>query len=754
MAILEEFRPSRTYAEALERAAALWGIEPEYGDTWGNVHVTSPETQKGILRALGVPVQTREALDDAMERRLLRRWGRLAPPVTVLGEASFSEGFPIYVPERLEGERVSIAIEWEDGPPERRTLPICELTETRRLRLRGETYIRKTVPLGSAARIGYHDVEVAAGGETARMRLILCPDRCYEPSGFKNGKRGAGIAIALYGLRSARNWGCGDFTDLEALSDWLAEDARGCFIGLNPLHAIGNRLPFNISPYLPASTFYKNPIYLDLERIGEFQRSPEAQAWRSSPEVTGEIEELRRAQYVQYERVWRLKRHGLELAFNRFLEENDASRRAGLDAYITEEGEMLDRFAIWSALDEHFHAADPNVWIWPQWPLEYRDPSSDSVRAFAAENSRAVLFFKWVQWQIDEQLEAAQQYARGKGMSIGLYHDLALATDQFGSDLWAFQPYYVSGCRVGAPPDSFSPKGQDWGFPPPNTAYHRENGYRMFVESIRRNARHGGALRMDHVMRFFRLYWIPEGMEPAQGAYVRDRYDDLLHILALESVRNKVIMIGEDLGTVTKRIRAELDRFGVYGYKVPYFERWESGRLKTPAEYSERALVSSSTHDLPTLAGFWIGADIEARSRAGLLPDENTYRQMWADRARDKQLFLDALFSQQLLPDWFPRRASDVPELSGELHNALVGWLAVSPSRLMALNQEDLLKDPDQQNLPATSAEQYPNWMHRMRFTVEELRTVPYARDVTRMFRHWLERTGRACGCEQQGRPD
>ncbi|HWR50245.1 MAG TPA: 4-alpha-glucanotransferase [Bryobacteraceae bacterium] len=743
----EHFVPSSNYAQALGRAALLWGTEPEYGDTWGKVHITPDETKKGILKALGVPVETREALDRAVEERLTREWDRLTPPVAVIGASAFGRGFPVHLPEELANAALTVELKWEDGGTARRTIAVGELKDDAYMSIGRRNWVRKLVPVPADAPLGYHSAEVVANGRnhkqlSSHIGLILCPDRCYEPAPVRDGNRAAGIAVALYGLRSQRNWGCGDFTDLEPLADWLAEDARASFIGLNPLHAIPNRQPFNISPYLPASTFYKNPIYLDLERIGPFQRCPVAQRWFASESVRSEIESLRAAEFVEYERVWSLKLTGLKHAFARFLSENDLVERRAFDTWRTGEGDLLERYALWAALDEWLHKQDPNVWVWTQWPEQYREPDSPAVREFARVHERRVLFYEWLQWETDRQLERAQQYALHAGLSIGLYHDLALATDQFGSDLWAWRPFYVSGCRVGAPPDGFSPKGQDWAFPPPDTEHHRETAYQMFADSIRNNARHGGALRMDHVMRFFRLYWIPKGLEPDSGAYVRDHYEDLLHILALESVRNRVIMIGEDLGTVTDEIRHALDRFGVCGYKVPYFEKWQNGALKMPEEYTAQAIVSSSTHDLPTLAGFWIGKDIEARRVAGLV-DESSVRNMWAERARDKQLFLDALFRKHLLPEWFPRRADQIPELTGELHNAFVGWLAQAPSRLMALNQEDLLKDAEQQNLPATNADQYPNWMHKMRFTVEELRTAGYARDVTAMFRGWLERTGR-----------
>jgi 4-alpha-glucanotransferase len=249
-------------------------------------------------------------------------------------------------------------------------------------------------------------------------------------------------------------------------------------------------------------------------------------------------------------------------------------------------------------------------------------------------------------------------------------------------------------------------------------------------------------LRIDHVMRFFRLYWIPEGMEPTDGAYVRDSYADLLHILALESVREEVAIIGEDLGTVTPAIRQALDRFGIFGYRVPYFEKEDGKEFRGSRRYAATALVASTTHDLPTLAGFWLGRDIAARRSAGQL-DGAAHKRQLAERAVEKQRLLELLFREGLLPDWFPRSADLVHEMTGELHNAVVGFLASTPSKMLALTQEDLFKETEQQNLPGSTSE-YPNWQRRTKFTLEELRTSQQARDYKTMFRNWLERTGRA----------
>jgi 4-alpha-glucanotransferase len=293
---------------------------------------------------------------------------------------------------------------------------------------------------------------------------------------------------------------------------------------------------------------------------------------------------------------------------------------------------------------------------------------------------------------------------------------------------------------VGAPPDDFSPTGQDWSFPPPDSRRHYEDGYRLYAQSIRNTVRHGGALRIDHVMRLFRLYWIPEGQDATRGAYVRDRAEDLVRILSLESVRNNALIVGEDLGTVEPEVRHTLAQFGVLSYRLLYFER-DRERFKRPDEYPVQALASATTHDLATIAGFWTGKDIEARREARTI-DDAAYQSQKADRARDKQFLLEALFAAELLPKDYPRVAHDIPELTGELHYAIAGYLASTPSLLWLINQEDMTKETAQQNLPGTTIE-YPNWGRKMLWSLEELKRLPEARDAAVMLRDWADRSGR-----------
>jgi 4-alpha-glucanotransferase len=734
--------PSETFEQQLERAASVCGIEPAYWDIWGCRHVTTPDASQTILRAMGVAAGTQEELETALAGRSRREWQRLLPPSIVTGESPAAE-LSLNLPAETLGLRAHITVRRETGETDEFDLNLWDLPQTASIEMDGRTWVRKQARLPIGLPLGYHEISATVGSATAVARYIVTPERAWSDPHLGRGGRVAGVAVSLYGVRSQRNWGCGDFRDLHSVIDWVSGQMGASFVGLNPLHAILNRRPFNTSPYLPNCIFFQNFLYLDIEGMEDYSHCARAQSMRASPEISAEIQALRDAEFVEYERVAALKLRFLKIIFARFLRERRAgsARAREFDRFLAREGELLDKFALYCALDEHLHGQNPDLWIWPDWPESYRDPGSPETVAFRQKHWRSVLFYQFLQWQIDLQLAAAQQHARNRGLSIGLYHDLALATDRFGSDLWAHRPFYVSGCRVGSPPDDFAPQGQDWGFPPPNAERHRETGYRLFAESIRRNCRHGGALRIDHVMRLFRLYWIPDQVDATQGAYVKELSDDFLRILALESVRNRVVVVGEDLGTVDPSVRETLARFGILSYRLFYFEKNERGEFRPYEEYPRQALVSSTTHDLPTLAGFWVSADIQARHSAGVI-DAAAYGAQLEGREREKQKMLDSLFAQGLLRADLPRSANAYTELTGELHNAIVGFLALTPSQLLAINQEDLTKELSQQNLPGTTW-QYQNWGRKMRFTVEQLQNDAEAQGFTAMFRNWIEQSGR-----------
>jgi 4-alpha-glucanotransferase len=635
------------------------GIESEYIDTWGRKHVPSEETRRLILAARGPATEA----------------GPLDPTIVVHEDA---ESIALRVPAANAGSSMKLEIRWEGGDIEHHWFWMPQLREGNP----GE----KLIPLPKPLRMGYHELSIYSVTQPeltvlGQANFIVCPRRARTFEG-----RAAGVALSLYGVRSARDWGCGDITDLRAAIDVFAR-AGAAFVALNPLHAIANRQPYNTSPYLPQSSLYRNFIYIDVERTPGYV--PEE--W-----IAHEAAELRASEFVEYESVARLKLKALSDAFDRFMEYGAAPE---FDAFIEAEGSALQDYAVYCALDEAMHNHDPQVWLWMDWPERYRDPRSPAVEEFAREIHGRVLFFKFLQWQLDVQLAQAQEHALARGMTIGLYHDLALATDRFGADLWANRGFYVAG-RVGAPPDDFAPNGQDWGFPPPNREAHRANGYKLFAQSIRNSARHGGVLRIDHVMRFFRLYWMPDGVSAGDGAYVRDYADDLLGVVALESMRNGFFVVGEDLGTVSGDVRQRLAEAGLFSIRLLWFERHDDGGFRAPGEYPAQASVSTTTHDLPTLAGFFSGRDIEARKAAGLI-DEASYQEQWSSRHREIERLNQAL------------------DTAG-FHSDPLGFVMSTPCSLAVVNQEDLTGETDQQNLPA-STWQYPNWRHKMKVAVEDM---------------------------------
>lgn len=719
------------YDAALRRALELCGVQTQFWDIFGRERHASAETKTAILGALGIDCTDTRTIENTIDLRLLSVVGRILPPCSVIGTGG---SIQLNIPAENHCDRLHAQIHWEDGSQRSVEIPLSGLNRTEEMYAGGRQWFRLALPVtvlsGGEPPLGYHRVEARLCEQSCEMWLIITPERAWVPAALEAGSKAAGLGVQLYGLRSERNWGCGDFTDLLGVAGW-AKALGVSFIALNPLHAIHNRRPYNTSPYLPFSLLYKNFIYLDVERLPEFDQCPRLKADLRSPAIQKELAGLRAADFVNYEGVASIKRRFLRRAFVYGMRHRIIDR-AALHKWIESEGEALLRFATYCALDEHLHRRNPDLWIWPDWPEEFRNPDSAAVSDFQYKHSRNIEFQCYLQWRLDQQLAEAQAAVRAAGLSIGLYHDLPLATDRYGCELWAHPNCYVAGCRVGSPPDDFSPKGQDWGFPPPNRDHHRASGYRHYVATIRAAVRHGGALRIDHVMRLFRLYWIPDAVDAGSGAYVRDNWEDLIRILALESSRNQYFIVGEDLGTVEPWVREVLARFAILSYRLLYFERADGGRFKLPHEYAHQALVSTTTHDLPTLAGFWTGSDIEARKNAGVL-DEAGYQGSRADRERDKQRLTEALRQAQLLPD------GDHSQWSDQVRDACLAYLAQSPAMLLSLNHEDLSGEPAQQNLPGTTA-QYPNWGRKMTHSPEELAAAP----VTASTRAILERLGRA----------
>jgi 4-alpha-glucanotransferase len=481
--------------------------------------------------------------------------------------------------------------------------------------------------------------------------------------------------------------------------------------------------------------------------IADFVDSSAARSLVDSPEVRRKIMELREETYVNYEEVSALKLRVLKVIFAHLMKNRGKTVRGrerwrDFQSFIASEGEYLERFATFCALDEYFRGILPQADSWRAWPAEFHNPSSEEVKKFQKENRDQVFFWMYVQWQIDAQLTQVQEHALKSGMMIGLYNDQALAVDRNGADFWAWREFFHEGFKVGAPPDDFAPEGQDWGFPPPDRDRLRKAGYRLFLKQLQANCKYGGALRIDHVMQFHHLFWIPEECKPVEGVYVQDYESDLLNLVALESQNSRTLVIGEDLGTVPFHFRERLMAKGILSSRLLYFERDGEGNLLPGYTYPEGALVSITTHDLPTLAGFWSGRDIDLRKKIGLL-DEFSEKKFREDRSRHKDKIIERLLRDGLITDQAAPSARESEFPTEDLHSAVLDFLFGTPSRLVVVNQEDIFLDVRQQNLPGTTQEN-PNWVTKMLYSVEDFRSNPEALRLARKLGESVKKWGRS----------
>jgi (1->4)-alpha-D-glucan 1-alpha-D-glucosylmutase len=559
------------------------------------------------------------------------------------------------------------------------------------------------------------------------------PERraCYLPPAMESGRVWV-LATQLYGLRSSRNWGIGDFEDLRALAGIAARAGAGG-IGVNPLHELHPSNPQASSPYAPSSRLFLNALYVDPSAVPEFDPAVAPAA--------AELEALRAAPLVDYERVARVKRHAFEHLYRAFRRDHlDAgtARGAAFRRFLEECGEPLELLARYEAMAEHFRARDAGCYGWQQWPAPYRSPGSAAVAGFAAEHRDAIQFYAYVQWLAHEQLAAAAQACAG--MACGIYRDLAVGVELNGADAWADQRTILAGASLGAPPDPLNALGQNWGLPPLSPHALRELDYEPFARLLRANMRHAGALRIDHVMALQRCFWIPRGASPLDGAYVRYPLEDLLAVVARESARHRCAVVGEDLGTVAAGFRERMREARVLSSRLVYFERdWETGAFLPPASYPRGAASSVGTHDLPPLGGWWTGDDLAVRARLALYPDERTQREAGEDRWAARFALVDAMLAagaiggetaERLRAD---ARGSGSRSALGELTAGVHRFLAQTPSAMAVVQLEDVLAEVDAVNVPGTVNE-HPNWCRKRTVPVDGLESDGRLRETGTFF--------------------
>jgi 4-alpha-glucanotransferase len=634
-----------------------WGISAGYHDYAGNWRDVPGDTLAAIREAMGAGAGTGEHEGDGPP-----------PPGTMPHDnpvVTFRHGHP-------PGDAAAGG-PWELHVEDGGTVPVDD-----------GTGLPPDLPLG------YHRLVHRDGGR--ERLLVVSPGRCHLPDDLRTW----GWASQLYATRSRESWGIGDLADLRRLAEWSVRLGAGMCL-LNPLHASVPDYP-QPSPYYPSSRCFRNPLYLRIEEVPgarELHQPPptgSADAGFDLDALAAEGRALNGDRRIDRQAVWKLKKTALEHLWARF---SQSGGDPGFDAFRAEHGETLRDFATHCALTERFPGP------WTEWPEEYRRPDTPAVDRFAAEHADRVGYHSWLQWLTEQQLARA-------GAEIDLMQDLAVGVDPGGADAWLWQDSFALGMRVGAPPDEFNRKGQEWGLPPFDPWRIRIAGYDPWIRTVRAGLRAAGGIRVDHVMGLFRLFWIPMGVGPADGAYVRYRHWEMLDILALESHRAGAYIVGEDLGTVEDFVREELTERGVMSYRLLWFEP------NRPPEFPRQALAAVTTHDLPTIAGMWTGADLEESRALGLDPNEEGSRAI-----HDK------------LRDW-SGSADDADPAEVVVNSYRL--LAQAPSMILTATLDDAAVVEERPNVPGTVDER-PNWSIALPSPLEELEESPTAAAIAEALR-------------------
>ncbi len=712
--------------EIIEQLVLARGIESEYTDAWGKQALIKQESKEKILAAMGYPMDNESALIEAINSEAEASWLTVAEPVIVAKEgrkAIFSFKLPI----DFANDELTLNIS-QNGksvagfsfiPVDNELLAAVEIRDVE--------IQQYCLEIDLDLEMGYYDFELVENGVEEPLgqgRLIVAPNSCYKQEELKQGKKMWGPSVQLYCVKSKRNWGVGDFTDLKVLIEKVAE--RGAdFVGLNPIHALYPSNADACSPYSPSSRRWLNVIYIDVEAVEGFTTNKDVQALLADEHFKAQFEAAKSCSHVDYGSVMDMKLRALKPLYQHFADEHVAknSELAKEFAEFKQKGgESLIQLATYDAIQDKFKSEGKDIsdnWGWPVWPEEMQDYDSAAVHAFAEQNQALVDFYAYLQFVASQQLEQVDLLSKDKGMAIGTYRDLAVGVSEGSTEIWANKDLYRTDASVGAPPDILGPLGQNWGLPPMDPVKLYQQAYQPIIDLFRSNMQACGALRIDHVMALLRLWWVPKGDSAKEGTYVYYPVDDLLAVLALESHLNKCSIIGEDLGTVPEDITGKLKENGIHSYKVFFFEQAEDGGYYSPEHYVEQAMATLTTHDMPTLIGYWHCKDLELGKEIGLYKGEELLASLYDSRARDKQQILNTLHGHNSIPEHISRDAMQVG-MTQELNYGMQIHMAKGASALLSLQLEDWLQMEMPVNIPGT-CDEYPNWRRKLTVDLEDI---------------------------------
>ena len=690
-------------SEILRELARKIGVAPSFSAIGiGEVNV-SDDLLSYLCTALGFDVKGDKKIQKALDDVQNRPYFDVLAPVYVVRQNN--KKIDIYIKKSDFDEAYTLEIKAQNA---KKYTPLAydkHLIEERVIER--EAYQKIGLNILKDIDIGYYDLRLTLKGRTYYSVMAVAPEKCYNAEVLEN-KKAWGFAIQLYAIKSRRNWGIGDFTDLAEFASIAAENGAD-IIGLNPLHVLMHDFPENASPYSSISRFYLNPIYIDVEKTAGFDA-------KIKKDIQKEIDSIKKQNLIDYSAVYNLKIKVLYELFKKKL-----SSKA-FENFKKQGGEKLHLFALYQAI---YHSKCKSVWGgWRAWPEGLKNKAPMDVVIFEAAHADEIEFFKFLQFEASRQFEAVANDIAKLGMKIGLYRDLPVGVSKDSAELWADEKAYIKGSGAGAPPDVFFREGQKWCLGAFDPFELKRRAYQPFLDILRANMKSAGALRMDHVMSLMRLFMIKDDGD--EGTYIYYNFEDMLSLVALESVLNKCVIVGESIGNVPEGFVETLQKNNIYSMSVLWGERWDNGAgdFKAPEFYPPRAFASIGTHDMPPLKMWWFGYEIELKYKLKMI-DEAERLRLYKERENDRWKLLKVLDENGVWPKDNLRRNN---YLYGEsypegLTEAVHQFLAKSESKVVVLQIEDILGVSELQNLPGTDRDKYPNWRHKWPVDLEDLPT-------------------------------
>ena len=679
---------------AMAHWAAAWGIETHVLDGFKRRRAVPENTLRALLRAVGVEDDNGD-LGRAVEEKKCRAWRRPLPVAQVI-DAHHRFACAIHVPREIR--HVHWMLTMEDGRTRQGEVAVSELPVMGHLEEQGRTYLRCLLHFGLQLAPGYHRMEVrdATGTWQGSGQLIAAPPRAYMPEALAGAARVWGLSTRLHALRSPRDWGIGQFTDIGRWID-LCADAGASLAGIGHLHAQSPQDRVTAWGMRPAHRIFLNELHLDVEAVPEFADCDEARALVFSDEFQRRVQALRGEYHVDDAAVGILKHQSLEMLYQRFRQTHlaqETPRGRSFREFQQLEGQALRNYAVFAALREHFYMQNPRDYDWRSWPREYRDPASPTVADFAATYRHRVEYFEYLQWCARQQLADAGAYSWDRRLPVGIAQYLAFGTDPGGAETWAHAEHFARGVTLGETADPWHPGGIDWGLAPWLPHMLEETGYAPWITLLRAHMRHAGALYIEPLSGLMRQYWIPEGAAPSEGACIRFPHRELLAILALESHRHQCLVFGpvRDLPATQ---RSELTRRGALEIRSLYRQRGPRATFLPPTEYPAPSVAELASLDMPPLAAFWSGRDLNLHAAAGTFVSEETRAKYVVRRAMDRAHLLLALEAENLLPPDISPDPASAPEITPALMAAAHAYLARSSSKILLVHLHDVLGSQD-----------------------------------------------------------